>query len=330
MTPRSAGLAFGIHPFSVVGMAHGLATGPPDDFSRLPPIIADLRGGREFLLRTYAGYSGDESAGGVLTLAQMFANTGEPWDFVLAFRSDRAELDGWLELIRTLVYQFGQSLHSLQITNEPNLTHVPDAGDGSNPHVRPALKQGVIAAKTAAIATGASIAVGFNAVPTFSPHDDFWPAIKEFGSEFSNALDYVGLDFYPDVFGSPIDLAHLPAAVEAVLRDFRARLTTAGISPTVPIRICENGWPTGPNRSYERQADVLEINIRTVHQLRNELNISHYELFSLRDADSANPTLFYQFGIMQSDYTPKPAFQVYKRLIQELSGDQKLAAVRQE
>ena len=318
MTPRSAGLVFGIHPFGVAGMVQGVASGPPDDFSRLPQIIAELRSGREFLLRTYAGYSGDESVTGVLSLAQMFANTGEPWDFVLAFRSARAELDGWLKLIRTMVYQFGRSLHSLQITNEPNLTNVPDAGDGSNPHVRQALKQGAIAAKTAALSTGASVAIGFNAVPTFSPHDDFWPAIKEFGDEFLTALDYVGIDFYPDVFGSRIEMAHLPAAIETILRDFRAQLSTTGIPATVPMRICENGWPTGPDRSYERQTDVLEVNIRTVHQLRDELNISHYELFSLRDADSANPNLFYQFGIMQSDYTPKPAYQVYQRLIQEL------------
>lgn len=33
--------------------------------------------------------------------------------------------------------------------------------------------------------------------------------------------------------------------------------------------------------------EVLEIVIRTIYNLRQELNISHYELFGLRDADSS-------------------------------------------
>jgi hypothetical protein len=33
-----------------------------------------------------------------------------------------------------------------------------------------------------------------------------------------------------------------------------------------------------------------------------------------------DPNLFYQFGLMRDDYTPKPAFAVYRRLIAELGG----------
>ncbi len=163
--------------------------------------------------------------------------------------------------------------------------------------------------------------IGFNAVPTFQLGDDFWSSLPQIDPTFSAALDYVGLDFYPDVFGSPIALEHLPAAVEKILRDVRIQdFAAAGISGDVPLRICENGWPTGPQRSYERQALVLESIIRTVHRLRSELNITHYELFGLRDADSSNENLFFQFGILRDDYTPKPAFEVYRKLIAELSG----------
>ncbi len=38
----------------------------------------------------------------------------------------------------------------------------------------------------------------------------------------------------------------------------------------------------------------------------------------LRDADSANPDLFHQLGLMRDDYTPKPAFEQYRTLIEEL------------
>ena len=137
-----------------------------------------------------------------------------------------------------------------------------------------------------------------------------------------SALDYVGLNSYPDVFGGRIAPEHLRTAVEQALRHFRANVQTAGIPASVPIRITEHGWPTGPDRTYERQAEFLEMVIRTISDLREGLNITHYELFGLRDADSSNEKLFYQFGIVQDDYTPKPAFFTYQQLIAELSAQQ--------
>ncbi len=61
----------------------------------------------------------------------------------------------------------------------------------------------------------------------------------------------------------------------------------------------------------------METVIQTVYGLRNELNISHYELFGLRDADSSKDDLFHQYGIMRDDYSPKPAFEAFKSLIRE-------------
>ncbi len=319
MTASSTGLTFGIYPFSMAGMASGVAAGPPDDLQRLPGIIERLRGGRNFLLRTYAPYAGSESVPGIYGMLDLCAVSNMAWDFVLTFRAGHEKLDGWLQVIRDIVARHGKTLNTLQITNEPNLTHAPDAGDGSQPQVREALVQGVLAAKDARQAAGATVKIGFNAVPRFNPQDGFWASLPKIDPAIAKAIDYAGFDFYPDVFGDAIALENLPAAVERLLRDFRTRdLPAAGISADVPLRICETGWPTGPQRSYERQALVLESVIRTVHRLRSELNITHYELFGLRDADSGNDNLCYQFGIMRDDYTPKPAFEVYRDLIREL------------
>ena len=63
---------------------------------------------------------------------------------------------------------------------------------------------------------------------------------------------------------------------------------------------------------------MLQEIVRKVYELRNILNITQFELFSLRDADTSNPDIGRQFGIMRDDYTPKPAFDTYRRLIQEL------------
>src|SRR5205814_9844257 len=128
------------------------------------------------------------------------------------------------------------------------------------------------------------IAVGVNATPSFNPADRFWPKLaKRGGQPFVGALDYVGLDFFPDVF-RPLPTPDFPGAVAGVVGHFRDALSAAGIPATVPIRITENSWPTGPNRSPERQAEVLEAIVRAVYDLRERLNVTHYEFFALRDA----------------------------------------------
>jgi hypothetical protein len=162
------------------------------------------------------------------------------------------------------------------------------------------------------------IQIGFNAVISFEPQDDFWPTIAATGdAAFQAALDYVGMDFFPDVF-HPIEPDKLHDMVVSTLTHFRQSMARGNIATTVPMHINENGWATGPQRPYERQAAVLETVVRAVHEQRTALNITHYEHFDLRDTDSSDPNLFYQFGLMRDDYTPKPAFEIYRRLIAEL------------
>jgi hypothetical protein len=64
---------------------------------------------------------------------------------------------------------------------------------------------------------------------------------------------------------------------------------------------------------------VFEEVVRTVMEARERLNLRRYTAFSLRDLESFKPEhvadIFYNFGLMRSDYTPKPAFETYRRLI---------------
>jgi hypothetical protein len=220
------------------------------------------------------------------------------------------ELDNWLAFIRKVIDRYGSHLASLQITNEPNLSFM----EGLKPYIMQALVEGVIIAKKETRELNLPIKIGFGSVPESPaavPH--FWENLaKTGGSAFIDSVDFVGHNFYVDVFeDQPLDLDEIPVAVERTLRNLREKnLATTGIPASVPIRVTENGWPTGKNlvanidRSYERQAEVLETVIRTIYNLRQELNISHYELFGLRDADSSKDDLFHQYGI--------------KKLIQEL------------
>ncbi len=235
-------------------------TGPPDDPMRIRAALDQLQGAdRAFTVRGYLHYIGaGQTTHQTPAAIEQYVDAGRTLDLVLCFRDPGGNLAGWLDVVRATVRRHGPHLAALQIAEEPNNPDPATGGDGSFPNVLPAIIQGVIAAKEEAHRLGYAVQVGFNATPS-RPGDDFW---DRFGAlvtpPFLDALDYVGLDFFPDVF-RPLAPDKLDGAVAAVLTGFRETSLPAGhIPPSVPIHIGENGWPTGPHRPYERQAAVLE------------------------------------------------------------------------
>lgn len=318
----TAALEFGIYPLSVAGTPAGLAAGPPDDYPRARSALDDL-GGR-VLARTYLVDMEPGGQDAVLALGDRYRHAGLLGHVTLGcLRDNGFQVDRWTSLVHAVIRRHGDCLRSVQITNEPNLSFM----DGAKPYTLDALVHGVIAAKDEIRRRGLEIDVGFGSVPQ-SPAalPRFWDDLAAATNPaFAESVDFVGHNFYVDVFEDPVALTAIPGRVEEFLRNLRLRdLTAAGIPASVPIRVTENGWPTGTNplngahRDPGRQAEVLDAVIRTVHSLRQELNISHYMLFGLRDADSSQPGLFHQFGIMRDDYTPKPAYHAFRRLIREL------------
>ncbi len=318
-------LTFGIYAGSATGDGEYMLHGPTDNLDRANRALDQLQGAnRPFIVRAYEWYIGGGRRKN-LTPVQVegYAIHGRQLDFVLCYQDATGDLEGWLEVIRHTIRQYGPALAILQIAEEPNNPDPAKGGDGSSPLVHEAIIQGVPAAKAEARKQGYAIQIGFNATPSLAPADTFWPRLGELATpSFLEALDYVGLDFFPDVFrrlapdGTPGDLY---SAVPAVLKSLReVHLPNGRIPSSVPIHIAENGWATGADRSYERQAAVLDAIVRIVYRQSRALNITHYELFALRDADSTNPDLFHQFGLLRDDYTPKPAFETYRHLIAEL------------
>ena len=318
----TAPLIFGVFPLGIAGGPDGIAAGPPDDFEAIGRMVRELQGeGRALLPRMYVLWSGADSTAAVHAQIATLTAGGIPWDLVLCYRDPGGDVAAWAAFVAEVVQRHGRQLSAVQVTGEPNLTWAGAAADGAFPGARDAMVQGVLAGAAAKRATGGSAAIGFAVVPDIDPAaSDFWTGVHQSGgSSFAAALDYAGIDIYPDVFGPRVSLYALPGTVERQLRDFREQaLVTAGIPATVPIRICENGWPTGPDRPEDQQAAVLETIIRTVYRLRAELNVTHWQLFTLRDADSLKDDLFHRFGVLRSDYSPKPAFHSLRRLIAEL------------
>jgi hypothetical protein len=321
---RTSPLIFGIYPGGSTGFGSGQAI-TADDPDRIHKALDHLQVDHSpFLVRGYLPYTGSFSAAQTLTsktpaAVEQYIQDGRKLDLVLQFR--QPDLDGWLTFIRQAIRRYNSMLATLQITEEANVTVTPEV-DGYIPQVRQALVRGVITAKEEIQRSGLDIQVGFNAAPSFDPADDFWPAISALGGQsFLDALDYVGFDFFPDVFRPLRDAreATLRTAVAGVLSHFRnVNLAAGNIPQTYPIHITEHGWPTGPARSPERQAEAVELVIRTIHEHCKQFNITHYEHFALRDANSSNPDLLSQFGLLYDDYHPKPAFERYCQLIAEL------------
>lgn len=319
----AAPLTFGVYPGGPAAEEERWTTeGPANDPARIDEALSLLQpAGQPLVVRCYIPYLGQ----GRMTYAPAdplrYIRDGRQLDLVLCYRVPDRDLADWTRFIRQTVRAYGPHLTMLQITEEPNSTG--PGGDGKTPGVRAAIVPGILAAKEEIARLGHKIQVGFSATVSSGPGDDFWTDLKAASTpDFLAALDYVALDFFPDVYRPlpPDDQpGNLAQAVPWVLRQFREmNLAAAGIPPSVPMHIGENGWPTTPTRSYERQAAVLETVVRTVHEHRASLNITHYEHFCLRDAETVNPALGYQFGLLSDDYTAKPAFTVYRALIREL------------
>jgi hypothetical protein len=79
----------------------------------------------------------------------------------------------------------------------------------------------------------------------------------------------------------------------------------------VPLYVQETGFPTlGPARSEARQAAALAGYIRATEGL----NVGLIQWFQLADADS---TVGDGWGLLRSDYSPKPAFEVLREAVQQ-------------
>ena len=315
-------LRFGVFPLGVAGTPDGLASGAADDPELIAAALARLQGqGRPWLIRAYVVWTGRGSTRSCLDALRLWA--AQPWDLdmVLCYRDPAGDVEGWLALVREAVATWGDRFSTVQVTSEANLASAPGAADGAFPRVAEALVGGVMAAAAAKRDCGATVEVGFAVAFAHRLEQSLlWPEVRRLGgAEFAAALDYVGIDMYPDVFGPPLALERLGGAASMVLRFFREQvLEPVGIGPSVAVHVCENGWPTGSRRSPQHQADALEALVRAVHAVRQELNVTHWELFTLRDADSTVDSLFYQFGILRDDYTPKPAFDRLAQLYHEL------------
>jgi hypothetical protein len=329
-------LTFGIYPGGAVGTVGTVGAAKPEDPARRLRALQALRpAGRPFMLRLYAQYYGPRGA----TAAQQagrdaagYMAAGFEVELVLAYRprsgGGPSSVAGFDRFVRDTVRSLGGNPRfvSLQITNEVNVGGAPNVADGYYRGAKDALIGGVLAAKREISGDGfAQLRVGFNwAYVTDRSEASFWNYLASHGGRrFRAALDWVGLDVYPGTWGPPLGGGSLGANttrfVDKSLDRLRSDLRVAGIRATVPLHVSEYGYPTGPSRSEAMQADSMRGSIAAVTAARRFDDITSVTWFDLRDADSSSSSFQSQYGILHDDYSPKPAFAVYRSLIARLS-----------
>lgn len=329
-----SGLRFGIYPGGDVGTVSAPATEAKDDAEQRLALLRTLKGDRSLVMHIYATVSGTDGDDGHLVWAEdqirTYAASGLDTELVLrhqpAARSARVAAAGYERGVRNAVRRLAAqpTLVSLQITNEPNLPRAPDAGDGAFPGIRPALVRGVIAADQELRRAGRrDVGVGFNVAhgAPGSPKRFFSDLRRRGGRQFSTAVDWVGLDIYPGTWSAP--RKPTPAAVRSVvtraLRDLRTKqLPAAGLGRRVKLHVSENGYPTGPGRTATTQVTVLRASLDAVTAARRRYGVTDYRWFDLWDADSASPHMEHQYGVVRSDFVPKPAFFVLRDAVARL------------
>jgi hypothetical protein len=327
-----APLRMGITPAGEAGALGPAVPAVPDQPAKTLAALGRLRDpGGPFVLRLNRFFwsDGDAAIQRFATLVARYTGAGYLVELQLRYHPPAGhdgDVAGFVAWVRDVVHRFGSNprVVAAQVTNEVNFTISPDSSDGAYQGAKDALIQGVIAAKDQARRDRYDqLRVGFNWFYRTDPSNEeqFWTYLGTHGGPaFTAAVDWVGLDVYPGTVFPPVEYpgGHRDAIVNALSTLRQCWLPKAGISGAVPIHVEENGWPTGSGRSEAQQAQVLDTMVRAVSDFRGTYNVSDYRWFDLRDHDTSSTNFQHHYGLLRDDYTEKPAFAVYARLVRAL------------
>jgi hypothetical protein len=329
-------LQFGINPAGVAGALGPPVPVTPGTKAQTLRALSRLRPpGRPFVLRLNRFFWSLRRAGfqKFLRRATGYTRRGYLVELQLRYHPDErqeGEIGRWVRFVRNVTRAFGRNprIVGLQVTNEVNLTFSPDSSDGAYDRARDALVRGVIAAADVKERRGYDqLEVGFNWFYRTDPGNEreFWERLAAGGERFRRAVDWVGLDAYPGTVFPPAEPpgGERDGMVAAMSQLRECFMPIAGLGRSVPIHVEENGWPTGPGRSEERQETALRDMVGAVHRFRGTYNVTDYRWFDLRDHNSSSSNFQQHYGLLRDDYSPKPAYGAYRELVRRLARRQR-------
>ncbi len=332
--PRQAApaqpLRFGITPLLAGSAGGSQQPAVADDPARTVAALRALEPpGRRLVVRINRVFESDGQAGirRAVSLARRYSRLGFAVESQLRYHPTAAEdgdLAAWRRYVRraTAALAADRSLVALTITNEVNLPISPNTSDGAFRAPLDALVQGMVAARRELDRLGRrDVALGFSYAYRYLPDSDvaFWKSIGERATPaFRRSLGYVGVQVYPGLV-SPPRLEAGQTAGDATLSALalvrRCYMPLAQLGRSVALWITENGYATNLGRSERRQARDLVSTVEAVHRYAGTLGISDYRYFNLRDNRSNGSDLFDDVGLLRADYSRKPSFGAFRRLV---------------
>jgi hypothetical protein len=326
---------FGINPAGFAGALGPPVAETPESRAKTLAALARLRPAHTpFVLRLNRLFWSDRAAGirHFEHLAGVYSRHGYGLEVQVRYHptaQQEGRIGAWVRYVRHVTRRLGaiHGMRALQITNEVNFLPIaPDASDSSFTGAKEALIKGIEAAHRVARRHGfAHLQIGFNWAYRSDPATEsaFWDYLRDHGGpRFVRSVDWVGLDAYPGTIFPPVeptagDFADGMVNAMSVLRE--CFMPIAGLGPGVPIRVAENGWPTGPARTEARQVTALREMVGAVNRFRGNYGISDYRWFDLRDHNTASTNFQHHYGLLRDDYSPKPAFRVYAHLVRRFA-----------
>ena len=329
-------LRMGIGPGGRAGAVGPPVPLTPIDQGKTLDALHRLRAPHEpFVLRLNRFFWSDGRQGihHFLRLTRRYTRHGYRVELQLRYHprpEQEGDIAAWVRFVRRVVKRFGPNprVVALQVTNEVNFYEfAPDASDSAFEGARDALIRGVEAAHRLVRHRGFDqLRVGFNWAYRTDParEADFWGYLRDHGGRrFARSVDWVGLDAYPGTVFPPAEppagTGYRDGMVNAMSQLRKCFMPIARLGREVPIHVEENGWPTGPGRPESMQVHAMRQMVGAVHDFRGTYGVTDYRWFDLRDHNSSGPNFQQHYGLLRDDYTPKPAFGVYRKLVRRYS-----------
>jgi len=330
-------LRMGISPAGLAGTLGPTDPVTPIDRRRTLAALRRLRPPQApFVLRLtrFSWADGNRGIARMLHETRQYTRRGYRVELQLRYKpraSQEGDIRAWVRFVRKVVRHFAPDplVTGIQVTNEVNFYPIaPDASDSAYQGARDALIRGVEAAHHLAGRIGARhLRIGFNWVYRTDPATEsaFWTYLRDHGGpRFARSVDWVGLDAYPGTVFPPLEpsigTGYRDGMVNAMSELRHCFMPIAGLDRRVPIHVEENGWPTGPGRPEDEQVMALHQLVGAVEDFRGTYHVTDYRWFDLRDHDTASLNFQHHYGLLRDDYSRKPAFSAYRRLVRQISG----------
>jgi hypothetical protein len=323
-------LRFGAYPWGGVGAIDQVAGSKPDDPARAMATVKELQGGRQFVVHLYGDYTGTNlgEADHLMSDARWWSDNGVGVEVVLRYRPTTALLGvGFTPWVRSVAARLAalRGTVAIQIGNEANNTASAAAADGAYAGAVRQIARAIPAARDAVRATGRTdVGIGFNWAADGSPCTTtaFWGDLRAAGgAQFTDAVDWVGVDVYPGTWSAPArGTTPTPAAVAdtitSTLRCLRQKhLPAAGLGASTTITVAETGYPTAPGRSEATQTMALRTIVQAVSDVRAAYGVTDLRWFSMRDANTGSGEIENGYGLLRDDYSRKPAFAAFRDVV---------------